>query len=58
MCKFLDAVCCEKGPEIVIDDFQIQLMVKNDMVLEVNFFQYNDLWKSSIEEWSDIKMDK
>jgi hypothetical protein len=50
VCKFLDAVCCEKGPEIVIDDFQIQLMVKNDMVLEVNFFQYNDLWKSSIEE--------
>jgi hypothetical protein len=34
----LDAVSCEKGPEICIDNFQVEQMVKKVIAKEVNFF--------------------
>lgn len=33
-------------------------MMKNDMVLEMNSFHYNDLWNSLFEKGSDVKKHK
>jgi hypothetical protein len=48
--KFLDALSCEGGPEVGIDSFQIQPMVKKDMALEASLFKNNDFLKFVIEK--------